>query len=218
MGVSLRVFTLVYTPVNAKYWIAPSVCLWIVFIALWLDAARHKRLFRSSRVVLAILVALMFVVSFVGSIRFTRNRDNDYYYSQIQPLLERSNVDDLIVLGGSEKLQAYLRRYGKVRSVLLTSVSETSNANSECVLRVESAIEEELAAGGTVLISRDGLVPGQETIRRYRGIIAFRSLWNRYSQRWITREFRENTVYILQPRKAGGLTPHLETYRVTVGR
>jgi hypothetical protein len=83
---------------------------------------------------------------------------------------------------------------------------------------VESAIEEELAAGGTVLISRDALVPGQETIRRYPGIIAFRSLWNRYSQRWITREFQENTVYILEPRNSGGLNPHLETYRVTVAR
>ena len=212
------IFVLFYVPSNAKYWIAPSVCLWIIFLAFLLGATPNREgPHRWPKVILAIVVAVLFVVNFAGSIRFTRDRDNDYYYSQIQPLLRFSSPGDLIVIGRSWKLEGYLHRYGMVRVLSLTSVYETSGASPESVRQVEYAIEDELAAGGSVLISWEAVVPEQETIRSYPGITAFQTLWDSYRRRWITKEFQTNVVYILEPTKPGGLEPRHETYAPTLG-
>lgn len=211
------IFILFYVASNAKYWIAPSVCLWIVFLAFWLDSANRRAPYLWARGVVAIVVALMFVVNFGGSIRFTRNRKNDYYYSQIQPLLSVSNANDLIVIGRSWKLEGYLLRYGRVKVVALTSICESSDGSPERFRQVESAIDDELAAGGRVLISREAIALEPETIRNYPGITSFQTLWNDYRQRWIVKEFPETAVYVLEPMNADCLEPRHETCAARFG-
>lgn len=212
-------FVFFYMSVNAKFWIPPSLCLWIIFLVFLLGTRTNPEVpGRSTKVILAVTVALCFLVNYLGSIRFTRDQANDYYYSEIEPLVELATPDDLIIIGTSWKFEPYVRRYGKGRILSLTSVYETSAGSFESVREVQSAIDDELAAGGKVLVSREATVLEQETIRGYPGITAFQTLWDSYRRRWITKEFQATVVYILEPTKAGSLEPRHETYAATLGK
>jgi hypothetical protein len=203
-------FTFFYTSINAKFWIAPTLCLWLFFLVFLVGARTNsKEPGQWPRVILAIVVALGFLVNYLGTIRFTRDQANDYYYSRIKPLVELTRQGDLIVIGTSWKYQRYLLHYGKARVLSLASVCRTSGATVESVQRVQSAIDDELAAGGRVVISEEALEPEVGTIRQYPDITAFRTLWERYRRRWGVRGSETSIAYVLedasphQPQLAG---------------
>ena len=188
-----------YTAVNAKLWIAQTLCLWMIFFVLLLGLRTNRgKSARSSEIILAVAVVLTFLVNFMGSIRFTLDKSNDYYYSRVGPLLSVSKQGDLIVIGTAWKFQPYLRRYGKASILSLTSVYRTSGASPESVQQVQSAIDHELAAGGKVVISGEALSPEKETIQRYPGITIFGTVWDRYRQRWHEIQAPTGVVYVLQ--------------------
>jgi hypothetical protein len=105
---------------------------------------------------------------------------------------------DLIVIGTSWKYEPYLHHYGKARVLSLTSVCKTSGSTAESVRRVQSAIDDELAAGGRVVISEEALEPEVGTIRRFPEMTAFRTLWEGYRQRWSVRGSQTNVAYVLE--------------------
>jgi hypothetical protein len=192
-------FTFFFTAVNAKYWIAPTLCLWLVFLVFFVGTRTNpEESGQWPRVVLVIAVVLNFSVNYMGTIRFTRDQANDYYYSRIKPLVELTRQGDLIVIGTSWKYEPYLLHYGKARVLSLTSVCKASGATSESVRRVQSAIDDELAAGGRVVISEEALEPEVETIRQYPEITAFRTLWEGYRRRWSVRGSHPNFAYLLE--------------------
>jgi hypothetical protein len=192
-------FTFFFTAVNAKYWIAPTLCLWLVFLVFFVGTRTNpEESGQWPRVILAIAVVLSFSVNYTGTVRFTRDQANDYYYSRIKPLVELTRQGDLIVIGTSWKYEPYLLHYGKARVLSLTSVCKTSGATPESVRRVQSAIDDELAAGGRVVISEEALEPEVETIRRYPEITAFRTIWEGYRRRWNVRGSQTNVAYLLE--------------------
>jgi hypothetical protein len=192
-------FTFFYMSVSAKLWIAQTLCLWLVFLGFFVGARTDPEESGSwPKVILAIAVVLSFSVNYMGTIRFTRDQANDYYYSRIKPLVEFTRQGDLIVIGTSWKYEPYLLRYGKARVLSLTSVCETGGATPESIRRVQSAIDDELAAGGRVVVSEEALEPEVETIRRYPEITAFRTLWDGYRRRWSVIGSQTNVAYLLE--------------------
>jgi hypothetical protein len=192
-------FTFFYTSINAKFWIAPTLCLWLFFLVFLVGARNNpEEAGQWPRVILAIVVVMGFSVNYMGSIRFTRDQANDYYYSRIKPLVELTRQGDLIVIGTSWKYEPYLVHYGKAQVLSLTSVCKTSGATPESVRRVQSVIDDELLAGGRVVISEEALEPEVETIRRYPEMTAFRTLWEGYRRRWSVRGSQTNAVYVLE--------------------
>ena len=209
-------FVFFYMSVNAKFWIPPSLCFWMIFLAFVLCTRPTFEAASSwPRVVIAVTVALCFLVNYLGSIRFTRDQANDYYYSEIEPLVKLANHDDLIVIGTAWKFEPYVRRYGNAKLLSMTSVYETSAGSLESVKQVQSAIDGELAEGGKVLISREATALEQETISSYPGITAVLSLWDSYRRRWIKRVFPTTVIYILEPTGAPNVATRRETYSAT---
>jgi len=196
---STAAFVFFYTSVNAKLWIQPTLCFWLIFLTFVLTpSSRKKPRLWLSRGVLAITAAILFSLNFQGSIRFTQSEANDYYYAQIEPLVKLTNPGDLIVIGTAWKFEPYLRRYGKARVLCLSTVYKESGTSSLSVERVRSAIEKELAAGRRVVISGEALEPQRETMRAYPGMTIFRNLWDEYRGRWSQLVFAANVAYVLQ--------------------
>ncbi len=191
-------FTFFYMSVNSKFWIAPTLCLWLIFLVFFAPSQPPcDELGPRSIVVLAIAVGLSFLVNYFGTIRFTRDQANDYYYCQVKALLEFTRPGDLVVIGTSGKYKPYLLRYGKTRVLSLTSVYETSGATPESVQSVKNAIDDELATGGRVLISQEALEPEFETVQQYPEIIAFHPVLDGYRERWHARGSPTNVGYLL---------------------
>jgi len=201
--VTYGVFVFFYTAVNAKLWIVQVFCIWMLFLILLFEArSNFKSIATWSKVVLVSAVSLLFFVNFEGSIRFTKERDNDYYYSRIEPLLRASDRDDLVIIGTAWKFGAYLQRYGKAPILSLTSVFDNSGATSESLQKVEFAINRTLAAGGKVVVSSEAVEPEKETMQLYPGIAAFGTLWDKYRQCWCERESSAGSVYVLERGRA----------------
>jgi hypothetical protein len=192
-------FTFFYTSINAKYWIAPTFCLWLTFLVFFVAAKTDReKLVLWPRVFLAIVVVVSFSVNYMGSIRFTRDQTNDYYYARTKPLVDLTGQDDLIVVGTSWKYEPYLVRYGRARVLSLTSVYETSGATPESVRLVQFAIDDELAAGRRVVVSDEALEPEVATIRRYPKMSFFQTIWDGYRGRWIVRGSQISVAYLLE--------------------
>lgn len=205
------IFVFFYTAVNAKLWIAQTLCIWMIFVVFLLGLKVHSgKPARRPAVILAVAVILTFVVNFMGSIRFTLDKSNDYYYSRIEPLLSLSKQGDLVIIGTAWKFQPYLRRYGNASILSLTSVYRTSGASPESVQRVQNAIDNVLAAGGKVVISKEALDPEKETIQRYPGLAIFGTVWDQYRQRWHEIQAPTGLIYVLQetPATAGQPQTH----------
>lgn len=193
-------FAFFYTAVNAKLWIVPVFCIWMLFLILLLGTRRNPESTATrSRVVIASSISLLFFVNFAGSIRFTHDRANDYYYSRIEPLIGISHQEDLVIIGTAWKFEAYLQRYGKAPVLSLTSVYDDANgATSESLRKVEFAIDRTLAAGGKVVVSPEAIEPEKETMQLYPGIAAFGTLWDKYRQHWCETESSAGSVYVLE--------------------
>ena len=187
-----------FVPDNVELWIPQSVCFWIVWLILLLVINREKS-GRYTRIGLAGAVVLLFSINFTGSIRFTRDRANDYYYSKIAPILELAKEDDLVVIGRSWILEDYLRRYGTARVLSLSSIYDSFGASSQSIQQVRSAIDDTLARGRSVFISGEAVEPERATIHDYgSGIAVFDSVWDAYRQRWSMKKFTSNAVYVLR--------------------
>jgi hypothetical protein len=140
----------------------------------------------------------MFFINFMGTIRFTRDRANDYYYARIAPLIELSTQKDLVIIGRSWVYEPYLRRYGKAQVLSLDSVYRMTWETSQSLQRVQAAIDDNHAKGGRVFISQEAVKLEEETIQDYSGITVFYALWDRYRQRWKEKETPQGVVYVLQ--------------------
>jgi hypothetical protein len=196
------VFVFFYTADNAKLWIVQVFCVWMLFLVVLIGTigSAVSRL-RGSKVVLASLVVLLFFVNFVGSIRFTHERANDYYYSRIESLLKVSHQGDLVIIGTSWKFEQYLRRYDRASILSLTSVYDAYGRGPESPQRVQSEIERTLSGGGRVVISPEALKPEKETIHLYPGIGVFATVWDKYRGYWCERDFSSGPVFVLEPGK-----------------
>ncbi len=193
-------FFFFFVPVNSAYWIPQSVCMWMIFLFLLLaPQANCGELGRRARIILASVAGLIFLLNFMGTIRFTRDRANDYYYVKIAPLVGLSKPKDLIIIGRSWILEPYLHRYGRAQVLSLSSVCEKTTTTSESIRWVRSAIDDKLGQGGSVLISEEAVELEKETIQDYGSrITAFDALWEVYRQRWKKKESQQDAVYVLQ--------------------
>jgi hypothetical protein len=193
------IFFFFFVPINYGYWITQSVCIWMILLLLLLAPKASRGVSDgSAKIILASLAGLLFFVNFMGTIRFTRQRGNDYYYARIAPLIELSTQKDLVIVGRSWVYEPYLQRYGKAQVLSLTSVYTTTWATSQSLQRVQSAIDDTLARGGKVLISQEAVKFEEETIEGCSGITVFYALWDRYRQRWNEKETPQGVVYVLQ--------------------
>jgi hypothetical protein len=200
--VTYSVFVFFYTAVNAKLWIVQAFCIWMLFLVVLTstigsaDCADSR--VSGAKVVLASLVVLLFFVNFLGSIRFTHDRANDYYYSRIESLLKVSHQGDLVIIGTSWKFEEYLRRYGRASIVSLTSVYDACGRGRESLQRLQSEIDRTLSDGGRVVISPEALKPEKETIQLYPGIGVFATVWDKYRGDWCQRDFSSGPVFVLE--------------------
>jgi len=198
--VTYGAFTFFYTAVNAKFWIAPTVCFWLVFEMFLLRARVNpeKSGGHWTKVILGGALVVTLWVNYMGSIRFTRDEANDYYRFRVEPLVALSRPGDLIIVGTEWKYESYLRNYGRPRSLSLTSFCETGDIAPDSVGRVQSIIEDDLAKGARVVVSEEALEPEVTTRRICPQISRFHLLWDRYRERWNIRGSQTNVVYLLE--------------------
>jgi hypothetical protein len=197
--VTYGTFTFFYTAVNAKFWIAPTLCFWLVFEMFLLKARVNPEKSRQrNKVILggALLVTLW--VNYMGSIRFTRDEANDYYRFRVRPLVALSRPGDLVIVGTKWKYESYLVDSGRPRVLSLTSFCETGDVTLDSVGLVRSIIDEDLAKGARVVVSEEALEPEVTTRRLCPQISIFQPLWDRYRERWNIRGAQTNVVYLLE--------------------
>lgn len=192
------IFTFFYTAINAKLWIVQVFCIWMLFLIVLLGSRSSREATKWPKAALASLTAVLFFVNFAGSIRFTHERANDYYYSKVQPLLQISHRHDLVIIGTAWKFEAYLQRYGTASILTLTSVYRESGPSPESLLKVQSAIDGVLASGGTVIVSSEAVDFEKETTQLYPKIGIFATVWDKYRHDWCEREFPAGHVFILE--------------------
>jgi hypothetical protein len=192
-------FTFFYTAVNAKFWIAPTVCFWLVFEMFLLKARVNPEKSRQwNKVILGGALVVTLWVNYMGSIRFTRDEANDYYRFRVKPLVELSRPGDLIIVGTEWKYESYLLDYGRPRVLSLTSFCETGDVTLDSVGRVQSIIDQDLAKGARVVVSGEALEPEVTTRRLCPQISMFHLLWDRYRERWNIRGSQTNAIYLLE--------------------
>jgi hypothetical protein len=225
--VSYGSFFFFWEPSNVEFWIPQSVCLWLLFLALWGAPRLRAAPYRTSSVAgLLTVAALVLVLNAAGSIWFLNDRDNDYYYTKVRPLAQIAHRGDLIVVGRSWILEDYVRRYTEADVASLTDAHERHAEKTDpvgatpdargadrpggsppsgeapsgtFVEDVKEDIEATLDRGNKVLISEEAVELEPETAETLgRDAESVAALWSGYRQRWEKKDFEANTVYVLQ--------------------
>lgn len=196
------IFHFFFEPRNVEFWIIQSVCWWLLFTILWTapEGSDEKRMnSKSVQGVLALLACLLLVVNFSGSIGLMHNRDNDYYYTKISPLIGVAGEDDLVITGRHWQMGGYVVRYVGSDTINLDDQLILAESDEEFLEKVIGRIEESLSRGGTVYISGEA-VELEPDLRRLLGdgALLIDDLWTRYESRWELIENEKNDIYVLR--------------------
>jgi hypothetical protein len=140
-------FVFFYAPFNPKLWLAQTVCLWMA-LAVLVAAPGWER--GRKRAVLAGAAGLLAVINYAGSIRYLRDRANDYYYEKVRPVVEVAAAGDLVVVGDSWIVRGYLARFGRAAVLNPCSSGQGGGDRSGELETARRAIEDKLAKGARV--------------------------------------------------------------------
>jgi hypothetical protein len=206
-------FFFFWEPDNVEFWIPQSVCAWLLFAMIWstapsdaepvaqagaaLDPLARPGWPRLNVSVMSALAALLLMLNFAGSIQFTRERDNDYYYARVSALIELARPGDLVITGREWIIGGYLERYTRARVLCLTDVY--AKDSRQYLDRVRDAIERTRSAGGRVFVSEEAVHLEPETIETFgEGIRVTEALWSPFAEHWQRMDFTHNTIYVLR--------------------
>lgn len=196
------IFHFFFEPRNVEFWIIQSVCCWILFAILWTapvgsDEKRMNSL--SVQGVLALLACLLFVVNFSGSIGLMHNRDNDYHYAKISPLIGLAGEDDLVITGRHWQMGGYVVRYLGSDTINLDAAYSLAESNEEFLAEIVEEINRKISEGGTVYISGEA-VDLEPDLRRLLGdgVPVIEELWELYEPGWELIENEKNDIYVVR--------------------
>jgi len=100
-------FFFFWMPENLEFWIFQSILFWVLVFA---SGPREKTVKRDFRMV-GIVAASMFIVNYTGSILWLQDRDNDWYYSAVQPIIPIATLQDLVVVKDPWIMGDYVHRF-----------------------------------------------------------------------------------------------------------
>lgn len=148
-------FNVWWDPLNVEFWIVVWIPL-AVLLALPL-AAEPGREPRRSRVLVAALVAGLFVVNLVGSVIPQASRDDDYWWARIGWYDRHATADDLIVANNYHQA-GYLAYFADLPVLDAAGIHSASGGDPATVT---ATVRDSIAAwrGSRVLISREVFDP-----------------------------------------------------------
>jgi len=196
-------FFVMWAPWNPEFWLPQSVCLWVLFMTLWAEPKLAGGM--RPAIVLGALAAILFIVNFLGGgIGLMRNRQNDYYYTSVRPLLDVMQPGDLMITACRHNTPgSYLEHFGRPRVQGFADLDVSSNPPEKVKQQLRQMIDQTLAAGNKVFVVKDAVEPTEECIQLYgEGTKQIATLWDDYRSGW--KEVPAVTaVYVISPEDEG---------------
>ncbi len=218
--VSYAIFFFFWVADNAEFWISQSLCFWLILLVLWSTGKNPDGQEKKSNIYLiASISVLIFIINYFGSIRFFQDKDNDFFYQKIVPLVDIVEPKDLIVVGpathvtghaslswNTTSMYRYLLWYTKASVLDLEVMYERlgANADNRLVRQMREIIDRVLSGGNRVFVYHRATKAQKEIIQTFGpGVVEFnKQVWSGYNDKWRKVEFESSSVYILDP---GGL-------------
>ena len=197
--VAYAVFFVMWAPWNPEFWLPQSVCLWILFMALWAEpkAATSAK----PAILIGALAVILFIVNlFGGGIGLMRHRQNDYYYTSVRPLLDVMKPGDLMITACRHNTPgSYLEHFGGARVVGFFDLDVHDRPADEVMQQIRRMMDQTLTAGNKVFVVQDAVEPTEECLNLYgEGTKQIATLWADYRGGW--EEVPAVTcVYVISP-------------------
>lgn len=128
---------------NVELWLMQSVCFWMI-VGWALSRARATGL------LVTLLVGLL-LINVLGSMQFVRSSDYDFHQWRLQPIVEASDADDLIVVGDWWPTESFVQYFAGTDPLVLSR----SYQDKVAVEVLIGQVTEQLATGGRVFIYDD---------------------------------------------------------------
>ncbi len=199
--ITYGIFFFFWEPHNIEFWIPQSVCFWFLFVIMSLISKPSAKHFKRNSITYFTTIAIMiFTINFMGSIIFIKDKNNDYYYKKMDPIVKLAKQNDLVIVGRKWILKEYLLRNTEADVLCLAQVFVYASDSEEFIQQVQRVIDRTLDRGNTVFISGEA-VELEENVISYIGndTEPINKLWKTYFDKWKRLDFEVNTIYVLQP-------------------
>ncbi|MFH1676301.1 MAG: DUF2723 domain-containing protein, partial [bacterium] len=194
------IFFFFWDPSHVNFKLPQTLTWWLVFSALAGSGGKPAKMHdRSVIVATGLMVLLLLVINFFGSISLLMTRNNDYYYHRIAPLGEVISKNDLLILERKENTLSYAIRYTKGQVLDLPRTFEKYKDTDLYVRAVADKIGEILRNGGSVFIMKEAVDLEPQLAAQYgEGINSISKLWALYRSLWVRKQYGDTVVYVLQ--------------------
>jgi hypothetical protein len=140
-GIAYSLFFCFWETEILEFWLLQVVLFWLLLIGTLPVSGFPLRIKNAAG--LAIISVLLFVINFFGSIRWLLDVRNDWYYTLIEPVKERSTAKDIILLQDAWILKDFATYYTKAHVLWVVDHEKPA---------LDSAVTGCLANGGKVYI------------------------------------------------------------------
>ena len=110
-------FFFFFLPQNVELWITQMLMLWLLLLGSWLSLSGFNEKIR--RIIVSSLAGLLLIVNYFGSIKWTQDINNDYFYVKVKEISKDVGSSDLIILQDKWPLESYIHRYSETPVRLL---------------------------------------------------------------------------------------------------
>lgn len=103
----LIVYTLFFSfwdSLNHEFWIPQSFCIWLIFITVFKEGLKEK----IYGLIITLLAIMLFIVNFFGSIFYCVSKENDFYLTNLKPIVKLAKPNDLVLVEQNVFTQRYL--------------------------------------------------------------------------------------------------------------
>lgn len=133
---------------NQEFWIPQSVFFWLGFIIIIKSSSFRKNI----NAIIPYIAISLFLINFIGSIYFSRNNENDFYFTSLKPLTSLAKKGDLIVIEDNYYAKEYLIFMTKSEIVLLSEHFYEYRGESIFVDTYKEIIDKKLKSTGRIFI------------------------------------------------------------------
>ena len=145
-GAVYSAFFLIWMPEILEFWIFQMVLLWLLLLGT-LSITGFP--FRIKPMTGTIFMAVsLFLINYLGSVRWLKHIEYDWYYTRVQPVKEVATSKDLILLQEGWILWDFARYFTKAKVIGTPNPDSTHSA-------VDNLVNETLSGGGRIFVYPD---------------------------------------------------------------
>ncbi len=195
------IFFFFWDPSNLEFWIPQSLIIWLIFLSIMNPSEDKKGIYGNLfKLGLVFIAVSLFIVNYLGSIRWLADFRNDYYYMKTTAVSDFASKSDLTVIAESWILRGYIERFTSADVIAITDIYLKEQRDKQRTIDyMRNAIDKTISNGHRVFVMEDAVDLDKKVRQKYNSELedTVNSLWRDFKQQWSFLQTETGKIYIL---------------------